>query len=92
MFPVWSQDDLVAQALLFFLAGFETTSTTLSFLVHELALNPEVQERLVEEIRENEAKNGGKFDYNSIINMTYLDMVVSGKKRRRKALRLIHAR
>lgn len=75
---MWSQDDLIAQAILFFLAGFETVSTTMSFLVHELALHPEVQERLVEEIRENEAKNGGKFDYNSITNMNYLDMVVSG--------------
>ncbi|KOB74837.1 Cytochrome P450 [Operophtera brumata] len=72
---VWSQDDLVAQAVLFFLAGFETVSTTMSFLIHELALHPEVQERLVNEIRENEDKNVGKFNYNSIINMTYMDMV-----------------
>lgn len=50
----------------------------MSFLLHELALNPDIQERLVKEIRENEARNGGKFDYNSIQSMTYLDMVVSG--------------
>nr|QEP99754.1 cytochrome P450 monooxygenase CYP9A78-like protein [Glyphodes pyloalis] len=73
----WSDNDLVAQAMLFLAAGFETISTSLSFLLHELALNPEVQERLVQEIRENDAKNGGKFDYTSIQGMEYLDMVVS---------------
>ncbi|KOB74839.1 Cytochrome P450, partial [Operophtera brumata] len=74
---VWSDDDLTAQAVLFFIAGFETVSSTMSFLLHELALHPDIQERLAEEIRENEQKNGGKFDYNSIQSMTYLDMVVS---------------
>ncbi|KOB76313.1 Cytochrome P450 protein, partial [Operophtera brumata] len=75
----WSDEDLVSQAFLFFLAGFETVSSTMSFLLHELAVNPDVQERLVQEIRENDEKSGGKFDYSSIQNMTYMDMVVSGK-------------
>ncbi|KAJ8729799.1 hypothetical protein PYW07_016837 [Mythimna separata] len=74
---VWTENDLIAQAVLFFVAGFETVSTSMSFLLYELALNPEVQERLVQEIKETDAKNGGKFDFNSIQNMPYLDMVVS---------------
>ncbi|CAD0254266.1 unnamed protein product [Spodoptera exigua] len=73
----WSDGDLVAQAVLFFIAGFETVSSGMSFLLHELAMNPDVQERLAQEIKENDAKNGGKFDFNSIQNMTYMDMVVS---------------
>jgi hypothetical protein len=75
----WSDDDLIAQAFLFFIAGFETVSTAMSFALYELAVNPDVQDKLVAEIRENEVKNGGKFDYNSIQNMVYMDMVVSGK-------------
>ncbi|KAJ8728457.1 hypothetical protein PYW08_016842 [Mythimna loreyi] len=74
---VWTDYDLIAQAVLFFVAGFETVSTTMSFLLYELALAPEVQERLAQEIKETDAKNGGKFDYNTIQNMPYLDMVVS---------------
>ncbi|KAL0841632.1 hypothetical protein ABMA28_015287 [Loxostege sticticalis] len=73
----WSDNDLIAQAVLFFIAGFETVATAMSFAIHELALNPDVQDRLVKEIKENEAKNDGKFDYKSIQNMTYMDMVVS---------------
>ncbi|CAH0397698.1 unnamed protein product [Chilo suppressalis] len=74
---VWADEDLIAQAVLFFIAGFETVSSAMSFALHELAVNPDVQEKLVAEIRENEKKNGGKFDYNSIQNMVYMDMVVS---------------
>lgn len=74
----WADNDLIAQAILFFIAGFETVSSAMTFTLHELAMNPDVQDKLVAEIRENNAKNGGKFDYNSIQNMTYMDMVVSG--------------
>ena len=51
----------------------------MTFLLYELAVNPDVQDRLVQEIREHDAKNGGKFDFNSIQNMTYMDMVISGE-------------
>lgn len=74
---VWSDMDLVAQAVIFLFAGYDTVSTTMSFLLYELAVNPECQERLLQEVRENEKKNNGKFDYNSVQHMTYLDMVVS---------------
>lgn len=76
-FSVWTDDDLIAQAVLFFIAGFETAG--MSFLLYELALNPDVQERLAQEITETHAKNAGKFDFNSIQITTYMDMVVSGK-------------
>uniref|UniRef100_A0A2A4JDS0 unspecific monooxygenase n=1 Tax=Heliothis virescens TaxID=7102 RepID=A0A2A4JDS0_HELVI len=78
----WKDDDLVAQAFLFFVAGFESISSTMSFLLYELAVNPEVQERLAKEVREYDNNNGGKFDFNSIQNMTYMDMVVSELLRR----------
>ncbi|KAJ8728449.1 hypothetical protein PYW08_016834 [Mythimna loreyi] len=73
----WTDRDLVAQAFLFLIAGFETVSSTMSFLLYELAVNNDVQERLVQEIKEHDAKNGGIFDFNSIQNMTYMDMVIS---------------
>ncbi|KPJ12394.1 Cytochrome P450 9e2 [Papilio machaon] len=74
---VWKDNDLVAQVLLFFIGGFDTVSTAMTFAMHELAANPEVQERLYQEIREYHHKNKGKIDYNSINELKYLDMVVS---------------
>ncbi|XP_075973982.1 cytochrome P450 9e2-like [Anticarsia gemmatalis] len=73
----WTDDDLVAQAVLFFAAGFETVSTAMSFLLHELAVHPDIQDRLAQEIKEHDVMNGGKFDFKSIQSMTYMDMVVS---------------
>nr|BBE49548.1 cytochrome P450 monooxygenase [Adoxophyes honmai] len=74
---VWSDTDLVAQAALFFLAGYETVSTAMAFFLYELAVNPEVQDKLAQEIKEHEALTGGKFDYNSIQKMPYMDMCIS---------------
>ncbi|XP_075973978.1 cytochrome P450 9e2-like [Anticarsia gemmatalis] len=73
----WSDQDLVAQAVLFFVAGFETVSSAMSFLLYELAVNPDVQDRLAQEIKDHDIQKSGKFDFNSIQNMPYLDMVVS---------------
>lgn len=74
----WTDDDLVAQCILFFLAGFSGLSTTLCFLCHELAVNPDVQERLHDEIQEtNEKLNGKPVTFESLQKMKYVDMVVS---------------
>ncbi|CAH0579543.1 unnamed protein product [Chrysodeixis includens] len=74
---VWAERDLVAQAVVFFIAGFETISTTMTFLMYEMARNPDVQERLAQEIKETDAKNGGKLDFEAIQKMEYLDMVIT---------------
>ncbi|EAT38394.1 AAEL009699-PA [Aedes aegypti] len=49
---IWKDNELVAQCFIFFVAGFDTVSTGLTFLAYELALNPEIQQRLYEEIME----------------------------------------
>ena len=41
-----------AQITLFLLAGYETTSTALGLTAYELALHPDVQEKLQQEIDE----------------------------------------
>ena len=41
----------VSTALLFFFAGFDTVSTTLSLVVHALIHHPDIQERLRDEVK-----------------------------------------
>jgi len=74
----WDDDDLAAQAVLFFLAGFDTASTLLCFATHLLATHPDVQSRLQEEIDMTLNNDGGNLTYEAVHGMKYLDMVVSG--------------
>ncbi|XP_043279817.1 probable cytochrome P450 6a14 [Venturia canescens] len=66
---------MAAQLFVFFLAGFETSSSTMSNAFYELALNPMVQKKLREEIKSEMDKTGGVIDYESIKSLKYLDMV-----------------
>ena len=43
-------DDIQAQSLVFLLAGYDTSSTTLAFTCYQLALNTHVQDKLRDEI------------------------------------------
>ncbi|XP_043643775.1 cytochrome P450 6g1 [Drosophila teissieri] len=71
-----NQDFLVAQAGVFFTAGFETSSSTMSFALYELAKHPEMQQRLRAEINEALLEGGGSLTYEKIQSLEYLAMVV----------------
>lgn len=71
--------EAAAQAFTFFMAGFETTSTAVTYCLLELALNSEIQEKLYQEIME--VAEESDFTFDNVMEMEYLDMVFSGKKR-----------
>lgn len=74
-----NMNELKAQSLIFLLAGFETSSTTIGFLLYELARNQDIQEKLRSEIHQTLSKyNEEKITYESIMDMKYLDMVLCG--------------
>jgi cytochrome P450 len=72
-------DDFVAQAFAFLITSFETSGTKLSYALYELALHPDVQSRLREEITHVLGKHQGEIKYEGIHEMSYLDMVIRGK-------------
>ena len=45
-----TDEEVVAQCVVFILAGHETSSNTLSFIAYHLAMNPDIQEKLRFEI------------------------------------------
>ncbi|KAF7994760.1 hypothetical protein HCN44_004232 [Aphidius gifuensis] len=69
-------DNLVAQATVFFTGGFETSSSVLSMALGELAIHPEIQTKLRNEILEYLDRNKGQVTYDMTNAMPYLDMVV----------------
>ncbi|EFA04605.1 cytochrome P450 6a2 [Tribolium castaneum] len=68
--------EIVAQAFLFFTAGFETSSSTMSNCIHELAHNQEIQDKLREEIHENLGRESSKYTYDDVLALPYLDKCV----------------
>jgi cytochrome P450 family 9 len=73
----WDDLDLAAQCFIFFLAGFDTVATTMGFIGYELACNPEIQQRLYEEIAEAErAQEGKPLTYEKLQGLMYLDQVI----------------
>ncbi|KAL0882450.1 hypothetical protein ABMA27_000928 [Loxostege sticticalis] len=67
---------LVAQCFIFFLAGFETSATTLSYTVYEFAKNPDVMRRAQKEVDEYLLKRENKLQYDSVNELPFLDACV----------------
>lgn len=67
-----------SQAILFILAGFETSSTLLSFIFVTLATMPDLQERLRKDIQAAAQKKEKSCMYDLINDIALLDQVISG--------------
>lgn len=72
-------NEIVSASFSFFLAGYETTSCTLTFAMYELARNMEIQEKARDAVREIAMKNDGKITYELISGKSYLDMCINGE-------------
>ncbi|XP_046751472.1 cytochrome P450 6a2-like [Diprion similis] len=70
--------EAAAQVFIFWFGGFETSSTTATYCLYEMAMNQDIQEKLADEINSVSQKFGG-LSYESIMEMTYLDKVISGQ-------------
>lgn len=71
-------EQMTAQALVFYVAGSETSATTISFCLYEMAKNAEIQQLLCDEIDSVLIQNDGQFTYGSINGMKYLECCIDG--------------
>ncbi|KAH0949994.1 hypothetical protein HN011_009807 [Eciton burchellii] len=69
--------DMTSQVFIFFLAGFDSSSTGMSFTMYELAVNPDIQRKLQNEIDQVLEDTNGRPSYDDINRMTYLNAVVN---------------
>ncbi|XP_029992926.1 thromboxane-A synthase [Sphaeramia orbicularis] len=71
-----SEDEVVGQAFVFLLAGYETSSNTLAFTCYLLALHPECQRKVQDEVDDFFTRHDSP-DYTNVQELKYLDMVLS---------------
>lgn len=74
---VLSEDTVSAQLILFLIAGYETSSTLLTFACYELSMNPHIQDKLRAEVNQVLDKYEGECTYEALQEMTYLEMVLN---------------
>eukprot|EP00058_Branchiostoma_floridae_P017366 XP_002602854.1 hypothetical protein BRAFLDRAFT_270851 [Branchiostoma floridae] len=68
-----TRDDIVANGFLFFVAGYETTASTMAFALYNFALNQEEQDKAREEVN-NIMMDRDLVDYEAVHEMSYLEM------------------
>ncbi|KPJ01420.1 Cytochrome P450 6B1 [Papilio xuthus] len=64
-----------AQIFIFYMAGYETSATTMTYLFYELAKNPDIQDKLIAEIDEVLSRHNGNITFECLSEMTYLSKV-----------------
>nr|XP_023024022.1 probable cytochrome P450 6a23 [Leptinotarsa decemlineata] len=80
-----SFNEIAAECLVFFVAGYESSATNMTFTLLELALNQDIQDNLREEINTVLKKHDMQFTYDSIMEMKYLEKVVDESLRKHSA-------
>uniref|UniRef100_A0A2H8TQ99 Cytochrome P450 6a2 n=1 Tax=Melanaphis sacchari TaxID=742174 RepID=A0A2H8TQ99_9HEMI len=72
----FTEQDIVANAILLFLTGFEPVSSTLSFCLYQLALNQHIQNRMRDEMN-SKLKEYGQMNNDFLVDLHYTDMVLA---------------
>ncbi|XP_048449381.1 cytochrome P450 3A19-like [Rhincodon typus] len=73
---VLTDTEILAQALTFIFAGYETSGNTLAFAAYNLAMHPDVQKKLQQEIDET-FPNKAPPTYDGVMQLEYMEMVIS---------------
>lgn len=71
-------NECAAQSFIFYIAGFDTSSSAFSYCLYELVRNPDVMKKLQLEIDDTLNKHNNEVTYESIQEMKYLEMCILG--------------
>uniref|UniRef100_A0AAQ6AF02 unspecific monooxygenase n=1 Tax=Amphiprion ocellaris TaxID=80972 RepID=A0AAQ6AF02_AMPOC len=74
--PGLTDHEILSQSMIFLFAGYETTSSTLTFLAYNLATNPGVMKKLQQEI-DTTFPNQAPIQYQPLMQMEYLEGVIN---------------
>lgn len=68
--------EVLSQSFVFVAAGYETTANLLTYTAYLLAMNPDIQDKLIDEIKKSLSDHPDTSSYNIAQDIQYLDMVI----------------
>jgi cytochrome P450 family 6 len=69
---------IATQVFSFLVGGLETTSSTMTCALYELALNPKIQNELRNEINSVVSQHDNELTYAGVMEMKFMDQVLCG--------------
>jgi cytochrome P450 family 6 len=85
-----SYEEIAAQVFIFYIAGTESSTSTISYTIYELSQNEELMKRACEDIESTLQENDGKFSYEAVMNMKFIDLCVKETLRKYVALPILN--
>ncbi|CAG4961067.1 unnamed protein product [Parnassius apollo] len=70
-----TDDIIAAQAFVFYAAGYETSATTMAFMLYALAKNPDIQIKVIAEVDQVLEKYDGKLSFEALNDLKYMEKV-----------------
>ncbi|CAK1594939.1 unnamed protein product [Parnassius mnemosyne] len=70
-----TDDVIAAQAFVFYAAGYETSASTMAFMLYALAKNPDVQNKVIAEVDRVLEKYDGRLSFEALTDLKYMEKV-----------------
>ncbi|XP_021967530.1 cytochrome P450 3A56 [Folsomia candida] len=80
------ENTAMCQAMIFLLAGFQTTAETLTLMAFRLSQHPEIQDRLIQEVDDFYKRHNGKIEHDHLSELVYLTACMNETLRMNPAL------
>lgn len=83
-------EQIAGNVFIFYIAGTESSSSTIAYTLYELTQNEELMKRAKMDIRETLEKHDGKITYESIMEMKFIDLCVKETLRKYPGLPILN--
>lgn len=85
-----SYEEIAAQVFIFYIAGSETSSSTVAYTLYELTQNETLMARAQEDIKSSVEKYNGELSYEAVMDMKFIDLCVKETLRKYPGLPILN--
>jgi cytochrome P450 family 6 len=85
-----SYEQIAANVFIFYIAGNESSSSTISYTIYEMTQNEELMQRAQDDIKSTLLKYDGKLTYEAINDMKFIDLCIKETLRKYPGLPILN--